>query len=168
MQPKYLLVELDTSKKGICRDGIYVGQTAMGSENASGRMKSNQAVERQIWIPLEAHFLHPFSDLASNWFSSSELAQEKNNVIPDAELTSFLPLTRSLLQPGGTNLNRVLKFFCSLPLKISRPLQGWSLSTGTFPAVIPVQLYLILSCLYGLWRDWGIMGIILLLILYIL
>ena len=49
----------------------------MGSEKANGRMKSNQARERQIWISLEVHFLHTLSDLANNWFSSSQLAQEK-------------------------------------------------------------------------------------------
>lgn len=61
------------------------------SENASGRMKSNKDEERQIWVPLEAHFLHPFSDLASNWFSSSEQAHtHKKARIPGAELRSFL------------------------------------------------------------------------------
>lgn len=81
-------------------------------------MKSNQDEERQI--PLEAHFLHSFSGLASDWFSSSELAHEKNNMV--SELRSSL---WSLTQPGHANLNRVLKCFFSLPLKTCKPLQGW-------------------------------------------
>lgn len=42
----------------------------MGSENASGRLKSNQDEERQIWVAPEAPFPLPLSDFASNWFST--------------------------------------------------------------------------------------------------
>lgn len=62
-------------KKGINRSCIYVGQISMGSENASGRMKSNQNEERQICMPLGTRLLRRFSDLASDWFSSSELPE---------------------------------------------------------------------------------------------
>lgn len=72
-----LSIEWDTPEKGINRGGIYVGQISMGSENASTRMTSNQNEERQIWMAVGARFLHPFSDLASKWFSFSEPPEEK-------------------------------------------------------------------------------------------